>query len=251
MGRLVKSHAYRGRVFHKRFAPAEHDFHYEMDYLFLHVDEIEALCKLSKFWSADAVNLISINRRDYLPGDRPLKEQVELEVARLGGQSGFSDVYLLTTPRRLGHCMNPISLFFCYQGQELRHVLAEVHNTPWNERHTYLVDGPDFSKPTTKAFHVSPFMPMDTTYHWSIGDPGDELHVTINVTREGAPLFTANMCLVKQEITEHSIASITRRQIHQSFRTLSAIYFQAANQWRKKIPFFRHPNKSKLKESIL
>ena len=105
----MKSHAYRGRVFHKRFAPAEHDFHYVMDYLFLHVDEIKALCKLSKFWSADAVNLISINRRDYLPGDRPLKEQVELEVARLGGQSGFSDVYLLTTPRRLGHCMNPIS----------------------------------------------------------------------------------------------------------------------------------------------
>ena len=55
----------------------------------------------------------------------------------------------------------------------LRWVLAEVRNTPWNERHYYAVDGQQ-ARPLEKAFHVSPFNPMDMVYHtMSIGLNGE------------------------------------------------------------------------------
>lgn len=245
----MKSRVYKGKVFHKRFTPTTHDFHYEMDYLFLALSEIEDVCRLSKLWSKNRFNLISINRQDYLPGELYLDEQVKAEVTSLGGDEFSGEIFLLATPRRIGHCMNPISLFYCYDDEELRYVLAEVHNTPWNERHTYLIEGPDFAVPTAKQFHVSPFMPMDTTYQWNLSDPSKGLHVGISVSRDNVPLFTATMDLVKQELNSEEIANITWRQLTQSFRTFSAIYFQAAKLWRKKVPFFRHPEKSKLQES--
>jgi DUF1365 family protein len=49
-------------------------------------------------------------------------------------------------------------------------VLAEVRNTPWNERHYYAVDGQQ-ARPLEKAFHVSPFNPMDMVYHWRFNRP--------------------------------------------------------------------------------
>ncbi len=57
-------------------------------------------------------------------------------------------------------------------------MLAEVRNTPWNERHYYAVNGQD-AQPTEKAFHVSPFNPMDMIYHWRFNDPDNTLHMHI------------------------------------------------------------------------
>ena len=57
-------------------------------------------------------------------------------------------------------------------------MLAEVRNTPWNERHYYAVDGQQ-ARPLEKAFHVSPFNPMDMVYHWRFNAPGKTLHMHI------------------------------------------------------------------------
>lgn len=247
----MRSCIYQGRVFHKRFKPTVHAFQYDMDYLYLDLDEIETVFNQSRFWSCAGSNLISFRRSDYLPGPLPLSDQVRDSIQRLSGQNFEGKIFLLTTPRRLGHCMNPISLFYCFDGDTLSYVLAEVHNTPWDERHVYLLEGPEFTDPTAKTFHVSPFMPMNTTYGWELGDPGRELGVAIKVAQNGDALFTASMSMKRVELSQANMAHITRRQLSQAFLTMSAIYFQAAKLWRKKVPFFRHPNKNKLQESNL
>lgn len=244
----MRSCVYSGTVFHKRFTPTLHAFQYEMDYLYLDLAELDQVCAMSRFWSKDRLNLIQFNRQDYLPGELPLIEQVQKTILDLSGEDFQGDVFLLTTPRRLGHCMNPISLFYCFKGSDLHYVLAEVHNTPWDQRHVYLLRGPDFADPTQKSFHVSPFMPMNTTYQWQLGDPANDLGVAIKVAQNGEPLFTASMHMTRQEIKAENMAQITRRQLGQSFLTMTAIYFQAAKLWRKKVPFFRHPDKIKLQE---
>jgi DUF1365 family protein len=56
--------------------------------------------------------------------------------------------------RYFGFHFNPVNFYYCYDGKgTLRWVLAEVRNTPWNERHYYAVNG--HAQPTEKAFHVS------------------------------------------------------------------------------------------------
>ena len=247
---MVNSCVYRGDIFHKRFTHGGHAFTYQLDYLYLDLEEIEPVFAQSRLWSANALNLVSFRRQDYLPGEySDLRDEVLHRIKLLSGEVFLGKVFLLSTLRSLGYCMNPISLFYCFDGDELKYVLAEVHNTPWDERHVYLLTGPDFNSKTDKTFHVSPFMPMDTTYQWHISDPGEQLNVSITVSLDSKPLFTASIKLARQVLSNGNVTPLIWCQMRQSLRTVSAIYFQAARLWIKKVPFYGHPNKRKLQES--
>lgn len=233
---------YHGDIHHKRFTPNEHAFSYQLSYLFLDLDKVESAFSTTRFWSVNRPNLVSFQRQDYLPGSTAsLKQAVLDELNSLEGPANIDQVFLLATPRSLGHCMNPIALYFCYAEGDLSCVLAEVHNTPWDERHTYLVD--DLDAITAKNFHVSPFMPMNTTYHWKISDPNEHLVVAIRVEANNQPLFTASMTLARQPLNSGNANQWITRFVKQSFKTMSAIYCQAAVLWLKKVPFYGHPKK--------
>jgi DUF1365 family protein len=92
---------------------------------------------------------------DY-PLGTPLKENVLNTLEGLTGERPGGRVMLLTQLRYFGFHFNPVNFYYCYDEKgTLRWVLAEVRNTPWNERHYYAVNGQD-AQPTEKAFHVSP-----------------------------------------------------------------------------------------------
>ena len=66
-------------------------------------------------------------------------------IQRVLSESGFavpvSDVRLLTNLRYWGHCFNPISVYYCFERDAEKPVAAvlEVTNTPWGQRHMYVV----------------------------------------------------------------------------------------------------------------
>jgi DUF1365 family protein len=156
-------------------------------------------------------------------------------------------VRLLTQPRTLGHCFNPVSFYYCFRpgGEHLAAVVAEVTNTPWGERHAYVLpsggDGPVLDGEADKALHVSPFMAMDQRYTWRASRPGATLSVHIASTEHGAPAFDATLSLRRTPLTRRSLARVCLRYPAATLRVLALIYGHAAVLWLRRVPVHAHP----------
>ena len=72
-------------------------------------------------------------------------------------------VKLLTHPISAGYIQNPISVYYCHDAAgRLQLCIAEVTNTPWAERVTFLFR-PE-GETVAKSLHVSPLMDMSSTW---------------------------------------------------------------------------------------
>jgi DUF1365 family protein len=140
-------------------------------------------------------------------------------------------VRLLSTPRGF----NPVSFYYCFEGEALRWIVAEVTNTPWGERHAYVLGARGGA--LTKALHVSPFMGMDHSYVVRATEPRETLSVHIESHREGRLAFDATLNLRRAP-------SSRRRLAGASLRTLALIYLHGLALWLKRVPHHPHPEVS-------
>src|SRR5688572_22693778 len=169
--RGMNSCIYRGKVRHRRYTPRENSFNYSLFMMYLDLDELPTLFKHYPLWSARRFALAWFRRKDYLfRPNIPLAEEVREIVYRETRRKHKGPIRMLTHLRYFGYCFNPITLYYCFDsaGAQVEYIVAEVRNTPWNERHCYVlsVDRKEaasgkFSFRHAKAFHVSPFMKMD------------------------------------------------------------------------------------------
>ncbi|MCX5156783.1 DUF1365 domain-containing protein [Streptomyces sp. NBC_00291] len=94
-----------------------------------------------------------------------------------------SRVSMLAHARVFGYVFNPISVYWCHGPDgELRHVVAEVHNT-YGERHCYLL-GPEAARGTARAakeFYVSPFLDVDGGYRMRLPEPDGRLELMVQL----------------------------------------------------------------------
>jgi DUF1365 family protein len=80
----------------------------------------------------------------------------------------------------------------------LETIVAEITNTPWGERHLYVLDEASNIHPDqqwrrfrfSKEFHISPYMPMDIDYDWRFSVPGDRLNVHLMNFKNGKRFST-------------------------------------------------------------
>ncbi|NBB92670.1 MAG: DUF1365 family protein [Gammaproteobacteria bacterium] len=239
-----------GRVWHQRLAPRPHRFAYRTSYTLIDLDRVEAIFARSRLWSIERRNLVSFRRSDFLgPHDRPLREAVVERVAEVTGRRPGGRIFLLAHLRQWGQCFNPVSFYFCLdESGRPDAIVAEVHNTPWNERHAYVLDcgdqeGPEYRFGFDKAFHVSPFMPMSLRYHWRLRLEADQLHVHMRLTDAGRQCFTAGMRLALEPLTAASMRRMPLKFPLMTAKVVAAIYWQAFRLWLKKTPFHSHPDK--------
>jgi uncharacterized protein len=131
-------------------------------------------------------------------------------------------------------------------------IVAEVTNTPWGERHAYVLAGSESDSGSRsnvvegefdKALHVSPFMPMDPRYVVRAGVPGERLSVHIESHRAGSVSFEAGLTLCRTELTSRSAARVTRRYPFESARVLALIYGHALGLKLARAPVFAHPGR--------
>lgn len=255
----MHSCVYVGQVKHRRYAPREHAFAYSLFMMYLDLDELDEVFRGRWLWSTRRRALAAFHREDYL-GDpsMPLAEAVRDRVAQATGRRPRGPICLLTHLRYFGYCFNPVSFYFCFapDGIQMEAVVAEVNNTPWGERHAYVLPiAPDtkhgvYSFNIDKAMHVSPFMDMNMSYVLRLTRPGQRLtvHMENHVAQEARKLFDATLSLESRPLNGPSLARALVSFPFMTGKVVAAIYWQALRLWLKKIPFYSHPDTQTPKE---
>jgi uncharacterized protein len=250
--RPLASAFYVGRVAHRRSAVADvaHAFDYAFELLLLDLDEVDAVFGGALLRSAARPAPIRFRRSDFL-GDpaTPLKDAARNRVAEALGRRPEGPVRLLAQPRRFGVAFNPVAFYYCYaaDGTTLDAVIAEITNTPWNERHAYVLDARrrgaagEVEGRFPKAFHVSPFLPMDVVYAWCLSEPRESVEARMTLHRGGVEIFEATMALKRRPLGDAAFARSLARFPFQPLTTLGAIYVQAARLRLKGATFHPHP----------
>lgn len=239
---------YQGRVTHRRKAPTTHAFSYSIFMMYLDLDELPTLFKPFALWSAKTPNIAWFRRADHLQGKANLKQTVLDLVEAETAYRPTGRVCLLTHLRYFGYGFNPASFYYCYDAQSavLKAIVVEVNNTPWGDRHAYVLDvntqhsaaGQPYRFVREKVFHVSPFMPMDIEYTWIMNEPGQNLDIRIENRRQGRKFFDANLMLKKRSINAKSLRAVLIFFPFMTFKVIGAIYYQALRLWLKKVPFY-------------
>ena len=242
----MNSCLYVGSLRHRRLAPRPHAFRYPLFMAYLDLAELDDVFHDRWLWSARRPALAWFRRADYL-GDAalPLDEAVREKVWRETGSRPRGPVRLLTHLRMFGHCFNPVSFYYCFdaRGERVETVVAEITNTPWKERHAYVLPARagDLRFRFGKAFHVSPFMPMAQQYDWRFNSPGRHLAVHMENHDERGKVFDATLALERKEIGAASLAGALARHPLLTLQVLGAIHWQALLLWAKRVPVYAHP----------
>jgi DUF1365 family protein len=217
--------------------------------MFLDLAELPVLFDRTPFWSARRPALAWFKRSDYLgPAAIPLDEAVRRLVHERTGVRPDGPIRLLTHLRYFGYCMNPVSFYYCFDsgGLELETIVAEITNTPWGERHQYVLPVRAGEKRLKrfefdKDFHVSPFMPMDMQYRWCFSDPKQRVFIHMQNTRAGERLFDATLNLRRTPITPRALLQLLGIYPLMTLKVIAGIHWQAFRLWCKRTRVYEHP----------
>lgn len=252
----MTSYIYEGWVRHRRHAPTRHAFRYRVAMLYLDLEQLDEAFDGSWLFRNERPGLASFRRADHLGDpDVPLASAVRDLVVERTGRRPAGRICLLTHPRYAGYVMNPVSFYYCFdETDRVQAIVAEINNTPWGERHCYVLGaGENLGNATTqrfcfaKDFHVSPFMPMNHDYDWRFVVPGEHLAVHMVNLDDGRPCFDASMSLQRRAMTPKTLRRSFFRFPLMTVKVVSAIYWQALRLRLKRTPFYEHPNAEQLR----
>ncbi len=254
----LNSAIYEGQVRHRRFGEVEREFSYRVFMVYLDLAEVNEVMSIHPMWSTRPRSPASFRRADYLgPADRPLDACVRDGVEARTGVRPRGPIRMLSNLRQFGLLENPVSFYYCFDrsGERLEAVLAEVTNTPWGDRHSYVIDGVErdgslVSSRLDKAMHVSPLMDMDHTYELTFGLPGATLPVHIDSEKDGEKAFDATLSLSRTEIDRSSLGRVLLSYPPMSYRVLTGIYTQAALTWLGGARFHGRPPDGKRESQV-
>ncbi|MGJ8682817.1 DUF1365 domain-containing protein [Paraglaciecola sp.] len=246
--RFNQSNIYLGNIIHRRFSPKKHSFDYRLYMLALDVSEIENNKEGIGLFGFSWFHPLRFVEKDYLRGEpNGLKKRITNKVSQLNGYADIDKVIMLVQVRCFGLYFSPANFYFCYdKNGSCTQMLAEVSNTPWNERHYYLVDLlSDKEKVNKKNFQVSPFMDLDMSYFWNIKAPDNGSTLLINIENKRInptdgneeKLFDACLKMTKQAFNKRNIFRVWCYLPIMTLKIVASIYWQALRLFIKRIPF--------------
>lgn len=243
---MRKSHAICvGKVWHKRYSPKLHEFSYSLNSWWIDLQDVNSIKCNSWLVNTKLWALYRFSSRRYLRDsvlEQPdLLVRVKTKFMQHGVQlNGKEQFYLLGQLTNLGAYFSPLNFYFCYHDQEARYLLAEVSNTPWNERHYYLIDLHDLQSSTVKSFHVSPFFKMGLYYQWDFELIRDKISYKIDSYSEDELVFTAAYSGSLQSIDQLQAKITILKSPCTVYKILFGIYCEALFLFLKKVPFISY-----------
>lgn len=244
---------YVGQVKHRRYSPAPHAFRYGLFMLYLDLEELPELFGNRWLWSTTRPAIARFRRDDHL-GDKRLDLATAVRgfVKQETGIDLEGPIRLLTHLRYFGYGFNPVSFYYCFdtRGENIEVIVAEVNNTPWGEKHCYIL--PESRNQGSadrkryildKRFHVSPFMDMNIDYDWRFTVPARSLSVHMKNYQQEVPLFDATLSLKRRPINGVNLAGVLISYPFMTAKVVVAIYYQALCLWLKQVPLYPHPDK--------
>lgn len=255
----MESCIYEGRVVHRRYHPLKHHFLYSVYMVYLDLDELPELWRRGglgrtgwaplAFRESDHLSDIKVGGTEE-QGPSTLRDRVVQLVQHQTGLQLTGPIRLLTQLRCFGYYFSPLNLFYCFDatGRQLEAIVAEVSNTPWEERHNYVLwsgnrtlPAPALSFRCEKVFHVSPFMGMAMRYHWRLTPPGTKLGVRIENRERDERLFDAVLSLTRRSWSTGRLRATLACYPWMTGKIFAGIYWQALQLWWKKCPYYPHP----------
>lgn len=213
--------------------------------MWLNLDELNLLENQVKGFSSKSWAPLRFKRQDYLGDEKKsLKISVLEKMSELAKRPITGTVFLLGQTRTFGLYFSPVNFYYLQQiNGSFSHLLAEVSNTPWNDRHCYLVDLAT-QEDCKKEFHVSPFNPMDMVYKWKVSQPQQSLKLTLACHQE-VKHFAASLNMSRIELNSKSLFRVLISIPSMTLKTVFGIYWQAIKLFIKGLPFYSNPAQGK------
>lgn len=254
----MKSAIYKGWVRHRRYYPESHHLRYQVFMLLLDLSELDSVFAGTRLWSAKGRALAQFKREDFhgdpaMPLDKAVRERVQQQT----GVYPDGPIRLLANLRYFGFIINPIACYYCFdKSEQLQFIVAEVNNTPWDERHSYVLRCDPQRRYQrirfNKSFHVSPFNPMDIEYDWRSNLPQQQLRINMQnwrkINDKSILEFDATLVLEREKISPSALRNLIWQYPFMTLKVVLAIYWQALKLLVKRVPVYDHPDKSQEKK---
>jgi len=232
----MNSCIYNGLVTHHRFKPVKHSLKYKTFSLLLDLDELERLDEKISIFSINKFNVFSFYHKDHgLRDGSSIKDWIVENLKKFKISSEITKIELLCYPRIFGYVFNPLSIFYCYQENNLKAIFYEVKNT-FNEQHTYIfkvIDGEKIEQKCKKKFYVSPFMDMKTFYNFKLIAPGEKLSVFIKQTDDVGTILTATQEGDRKKLNFKQLVINFFKYPLMTIKIIGSIHFEAFLLWKK------------------
>ncbi len=234
---------YKGFVTHRRFKPLRHYFSYKTFSILFDLTELEDLHKKIGIFSFNRFNIFSFYNKDHGSRDgNDLTEWVKINLKKYNLNFNVSKIKLLCFPRIFGYVFNPLSIFYCFDGNILKAILYEVKNT-FGEQHVYVFktekDQNLIQHVCKKKFHVSPFIEMNCIYFFRLLKPGNKISVIIDLNDPVGKVLYASQDGIKSELNNGNLLKSYLKHPLMTFKIIIAIHYEAFKLWTKGIKFIK------------
>ena len=242
---MTASALYVGSVAHQRYHPKPHRLKYRVFSMLIDLDELPSLSDKLRLFGHNRSRVFSVLDRDHGSGDGgDLKLFVRDHLRQAGISDADGPILMLCYPRVFGYVFNPLTTYYCCDSnRNIRAMLYEVCNTH-GERHCYLVpvDGGDRTMRQTcrKEFFVSPFMPMDCEYRFTVSPPGERLSIAIRQTQGDLLLLDAWFSAQRRAFTDRNLLSAAIRLPLMTLKVIVGIHWEALKLWSKGLKVYPH-----------
>ena len=242
----IKSAIFKGSVIHERLRPKRHRLRYNVFTMLIDLDELSDLDKDGLLFGHNRSAILSFFDRDHGPAtDEALRPWVEARMRDAGLEPDGGAIRLLCYPRVFGYVFNPLSVYFCYRREgDLSAIVYEVCNT-FGEMHAYVIRVSNKGRSVIrqscdKKMYVSPFMSMETKYHFRIVPPADRINIAIRQEDEDGVLFAAAFSGEKSPFNRRTLTRCLVAFPFLTVKIIAAIHWEAFLLWAKGLKVFPH-----------